>query len=490
MSKVTKMNYKIYARKSSESDDRQALSIESQISECKKIAEYNGITISNEDILYEAKSAKEPHQRPVFENLAKSIEDGKVNVIITWHPNRLSRNPIDHSRLIDSLDKGKLKKIITPYKTYCNNPDDKFFFGFICSQAKMENDNKSIDVKRGLRKKCEMGFPPNLSKIGYLNDEGEKGKRKLLKDPERFNLIKQLWDQFLTGKYSVRQLRKYANEVLGLTTVQRKKEGGKPLQLSHIYRILIDPFYAGFFYANDENEDKVRYEVNESIPRIITESQYWQAQAMLGRKGKSRPSKNKYSFVYSGKIVCGSCGGSVTAEKKNQLICSKCHQKFSYPGKTNCPYCHTPIDKMEKPTYLHYIYYHCIKKKNPDCPERSIQESDIDKIAGNYYEKNLQISPDLRDWCLTNIKELDCGEQKNKYDQRLSWEREKIQKEHEYDELFKMKMRNLIDEDEFLKHKAELKIEIENIDKTLSGLGGSLNEKMDQIKKTLIWLLE
>lgn len=278
-------------------------------------------------------------------------------------------------------------------------------------------------------------------------------------------------------------MRKYANETLGLTTVQRKKEGGKPLQLSHIYRLLIDPFYAGFFYANDENEDKVRYEVNESIPRVITESQYWQAQAMLGRKGKSRPSKNKYSFVYSGKIVCGSCGGSVTAEKKNQLICSKCHQKFSYPGKINCPYCHTPIDKMEKQTYLHYIYYHCIKKKNPDCPERSIQESDIDKIAGNYYEQNLQISPDLRDWCLSNIKELDCGEQKNKYEQRLSWEREKVQKEHEYDELFKMKMKNLIDEDEFLKHKAELKTEIENINKILIGLGGSLNDKMDQIKK-------
>ena len=212
---MEKVIYKIYARKSSEAEDRQVLSIDSQIGEDKKLAASRGIEVGDGFVISESKSAKNPYQRPIFEQLIKDIESGKVKGIIAWHPNRLSRNAIDAARLIDLFDRGLLVEIITSQQTFKNTPSDKFFFSMLCSQAKMENDNKSLDVKRGLRKKYELGFPPHICKTGYLNSGERKGEKYLVKDPERFDLVQQLFKKYLRERISVRDLLKYSEQVLG-----------------------------------------------------------------------------------------------------------------------------------------------------------------------------------------------------------------------------------------------------------------------------------
>jgi DNA invertase Pin-like site-specific DNA recombinase len=244
---IKKINYKAYPRKSSEADDKQVLSIDSQISELKKLAIDKGITIKDEDVMQESHSAKNAFARPVFEQLVREIEQNKVQGVVAWHPNRLSRNAIDSGRLIQLMDEGKLIEIVTPSQTFRNTPQDKFFFTLMTSQAKMENDSKGIDVKRGLRKKNEMGYPAGIAKTGYKNDYGIKGQRRVIVDSERFELVKQLFLMYLTGKYSVRSLFKHAKEVMGLKTIQRRKEGGTPIHLSRFYELLKEPFYAGFF---------------------------------------------------------------------------------------------------------------------------------------------------------------------------------------------------------------------------------------------------
>ncbi|MEI6479610.1 MAG: recombinase family protein [bacterium] len=483
--------YRGYARKSTEAEDRQALSIESQVSEDIKIAAGHNIVLSELDILRESKSAKNAFGRAIFEELVKSIEDGKVQGIIAWHANRLSRNAIDAARLIDLFDKGNLLEIVTQQQVFRNTPQDKFMLTLFCSQAKMENDNKSIDVRRGLLKKCEMGYPPGVAKVGYVNDYGEKGKRCILPDSERFELVKKLWEMFLTGKYSVRKLLEYSDKTLGLRTIQRSKEGGKPIKLSRIYEMLKDPFYAGFFYAKDEHGTPVRYLVNRSVPRMITEAEYWRVQAMLGRQGRPCPSVNKQSFAYTGLTRCGSCGGAVTAEHKYQLICSSCKKKFAYPNKTQCPGCCINIDKMDKPVYLHYIYYHCTKRRKPDCPEGCVQEGYIDGFMAKHAEEKLQISPALRDWCLNHFEEILADQKKTKLDIQLSWERELGKKQKEYDELLKMKMRGTIDDDDFLRLKATIKGEIEQAEKTLSSANGISTEKvLDEARRTFNLMVE
>ena len=135
---IKSITFRAYARKSSEQEERQALSISSQTEWIQKSIQDCGIALDeNEDILTETKSAKKSYTRPVFGQLVEDIEKGKVQGIIAWHPDRLSRNAGDAGRLIDLFDEGKIKLIITNTQTFRNTPSDKFFFGMLCSQAKM-----------------------------------------------------------------------------------------------------------------------------------------------------------------------------------------------------------------------------------------------------------------------------------------------------------------------------------------------------------------
>src|SRR3989344_8654721 len=94
--RMDKIKYFLYARKSSESEDRQMASIESQIVELQKIAREYGLEVA--DIYSESRSAKEPG-RPVFNEMLQDIQAGKANGIICWKLNRLARNPIDGGQI-------------------------------------------------------------------------------------------------------------------------------------------------------------------------------------------------------------------------------------------------------------------------------------------------------------------------------------------------------------------------------------------------------
>ena len=96
-----KIEYGFYGRKSTESEDRQILSIISQVDEANKIAQSLNTHIAEEYFLTESKSAKIPNNRPEFKKLVDFIEKGKITGIIVWHPDRLSRNSIDAAILID-----------------------------------------------------------------------------------------------------------------------------------------------------------------------------------------------------------------------------------------------------------------------------------------------------------------------------------------------------------------------------------------------------
>ena len=150
------LKYCLYARKSTESDERQALSIDSQVKEMLQIAERENLEIV--DIRRESKSAKDSGNRPIFKELIKDITEEKFNSIITWAPDRLSRNAGDLGSLVDLMDEKKLMSIRTFGQTFSNSPNEKFLLMILCSQAKLENDNRGINVKRGLRARCEMGL--------------------------------------------------------------------------------------------------------------------------------------------------------------------------------------------------------------------------------------------------------------------------------------------------------------------------------------------
>ena len=229
----------IYARKSSESEDRQILSVEAQIKELNAVALNQGLKIV--EVFSEAKSAKAPG-RPVFNKMMKSVfENGGVN-ILCWKLDRLARNPVDGGSLIWAVEQKKMRRIITPHREFQNSGDDKFWMQLEFGIAKKYVDDLSDNVKRGIRAKLDKGILPGKSPLGYLNN---KENKTIVKDPNRFYLVRKIWEIVLSGDYNIQELLKTANEDWGLTTPQCKFIGGKPLTRSGLYRLLSNPFYYG-----------------------------------------------------------------------------------------------------------------------------------------------------------------------------------------------------------------------------------------------------
>jgi DNA invertase Pin-like site-specific DNA recombinase len=384
------MRYFIYCRKSSEAEDRQVLSIESQISELKRLAEKLNLNVV--DAFTESQSAKAPG-RPVFNEMIKRINHGKAEGIICWKLDRLARNPIDGGQIIWMLQKGVIKHIQTYDRSYY--PEDNVLLMSV--EFGMANQfilDLSRNVRRGLRAKLGKGWRPNLAPLGYLNDKTKgKGRGEIIKDPERFELVKRIWELMVSGRHTPPKILDIATNKWGLRT-----RSGKTMSRSMIYRILTNPFYAGLF---EYPKGSGNWYQGKHAP-MITLEEYDRVQVLLGRKGNPRP--QKHNLAFRGSIRCGECGAMVTPDEKNQIICSNCKYKFSFNNKPTCPRCQTPIEKMEKPTILRYLYYHCTKRKNPDCSQGSIEIRELERQIDEVLSR-IQISEGFKNWAIKYLKE-------------------------------------------------------------------------------------
>src|SRR5262245_58293582 len=107
----TALKYFLYARKSTDREDMQALSIDAQLSELRQFADREQLSLAGE--LVEKQSAKIPG-RPIFNQMLERIEAGEAAGILAWHPDRLARNSVDGGRVIYLLDTGKLHSLKFP----------------------------------------------------------------------------------------------------------------------------------------------------------------------------------------------------------------------------------------------------------------------------------------------------------------------------------------------------------------------------------------
>ena len=137
----------LYARKSTDVEDKQVLSIDAQLTELREYAVRENIEISAEYI--EKQSAKVPG-RPIFNKMIKEIETFGGN-ILAWNPDRLARNSVDGGKVIYLLDTGKLASIKFPTFWFYNTGQGKFMINMAFGQSKYYVDSLSENTKRGLR---------------------------------------------------------------------------------------------------------------------------------------------------------------------------------------------------------------------------------------------------------------------------------------------------------------------------------------------------
>ena len=334
------LHYCLYARKSSEDEERQALSIESQIKEMNKLVERDHLSIVM--VKTEAHSAKNSGEREVFNNMIDELKAGKYNAILTWHPDRLSRNAGDLGRLIDLMDSKHLSEIRTYNQTFSNSPNDKFLLMILGSEAKLENDNRGINVKRGLRTLVEKGLWPGVAPLGYTN-VGEKGNRGIVKiDLPRAHIVQMMFEKASEG-WSQHHIRNWLTEELDFVSPNKKH-----IVLAGVQRVLRRTFYYGMF----EYPKKSGHWYKGAHQPLISKELFDKVQLEMTKKSRQTRIYRK-DFAYLNLMKCGLCGSTVTAEEKFKVL--------------------------KDGSIARYVYYGCDRAKDPHCKLRYIREDDLIK---------------------------------------------------------------------------------------------------------------
>ena len=340
---MEKQKFFLYARKSTDVEDKQVLSIDAQLTELRTFAREQNLEVVEEFI--EKQSAKIPG-RPIFGQMLKRIERGEANGIISWHPDRLARNSVDGGQIIYLLDIGKLASMKFPSHWFENTPQGKFSLSMAFVQSKYYVDSLSENTKRGLRQKVRMGIFPSQAPLGYINDSRTK---TIVVEKKKAKIIRLAFERYAKGN---QRLEDISNFLAKNGIVSR---GGKKIHKNRATFILSNPFYTGLFnYAGELHEGKHEPIISKKLFDSVQEVMKLRGQPE--RKAKNEPQP------FCGLLSCTECGMMITGEYK--------------------------VKKQKNGNVHNYTYYHCTKKnKSIKCSQPCIRQEDLDCQLSSLIQK-------------------------------------------------------------------------------------------------------
>lgn len=439
--------YILYARKSTESEDRQALSIQSQIDKVK--AKFPDINIVR--LFKESKSAFKPDERADFQEMISIIKDGKADGIVAYHPDRISRNEIDAATVTYLTRTGVIKDLQFTSYNFDNTPDGIMQLQTALSQSQYSSSKLSIDVKRGLNDKLQMGIRPNRVPQGWTNDYiSPKGMKTIGVDQKRFSVLRKSWDMVLSGLHTPPQALKRLNNEWGYRTRKTKRMGGKPMSRSGIYKMFTNPFYAGQIRQQDGTWTVATHKA------MVTLIEYDRVQRLLGRKGN--PRAKHYDYCYKPLLTCGDCQGCITAETKRKIIKSTGEQK-------------------------EYIFYHCTHNKDENCRQGSIEERELTDMMEVEMQK-YTIIPQFKDWALEMLNKYNDAEINQRRRLHEMQTATILQTQKEIDSLTQMRYRELLSDEEYLQQKNPLLRQLKKLQEELNDTHARAEQWLELTEKT------
>jgi len=433
------IRYFLYARKSSESEDKQVASIPSQIHELTTMAKERGLVIAN--TFTEEKSAKAPG-RPFFNEMLDRIQQGKANGIICWKLDRLARNPIDGGKINWMLQQGIIQHIQTFQRGYLPS-DNVLMMNLEFGMANQFVLDLSANTKRGMRKKVEDGWFPHKPPIGYLSNKHRLPDiPPIFKDKDKFALVKQLWDTMLTKRCTVKYIYELANDL------ELKTHSGRRLTEGQCHLMLHNPFYYGYF-----NWKGAIYKGNHAP--MISKQQFDEVQAIIA--GRSFTCSKTHSFAYTGLIRCGECGAAITAEDKIK------HQKNG--------------------NIHHYTYYRCTKRLKK-CSQKPVRLEQLEDQITNVLER-IEIPSSFHKWAIKQLKAEQASETEDQKEivtaHRKAWDACK----RKLDVLFDLRLSGEVSPDEFARHKERLIQEKHKYDELINDATTRVETWFDRAEKML-----
>lgn len=311
----------IYIRVSTEDQAREGFSLGEQEEKLKQLCDYKGYEVYK--VYCDAGiSAKDMEHRPKFQEMLKDMKDGKINYIVAYKLDRVTRSVRDLEELISLLEKYNTYLVCDRDDVNTSTANGRFFVRMLTVLSQLEIEIVSERTKFGLNGAIKSGHLPGQVALGFKKD----GNRKTIIDPATAPIVKRVFDLYLQGKTFL-QISNIFNE---------EKVLNKNWKDTHIERIINNRLYMGDYEMYKrlkewKNVEPVIYMnvVDPIIPRYIWEE--CQAQKIINQRTYTRD--RVYTFFQ--KLKCPKCGkimkckGSGGKRKKYVYYnCEDCHENI------------------------------------------------------------------------------------------------------------------------------------------------------------------
>ena len=309
----------LYPRVSTEDQSRFGHSLDEQEDRLRKLCEFKGYKIYK---VYreEGVSAKNTN-RPKFQEMIQDMKDGKINKIIVYKLDRLTRSIKDLETICTLLEEYHcdLESVAEEINTV--NANGKFFIRMLTILAQLEIERTSERTKFGLVGAAKKGHISGKPALGYTKKDKSK---KLVIDDLEAEVVKRIFSMYLEGS-SVCYICEKFNEENVLN---------RHWATTTVDKILSNKIYIGNIEHGKKNKKNAQIFENV-VPTIIDKTTFDMVQK---RKEKNLKNfKRKRTYIFMQKILCPKChkimGGesstSGTGDKHIYYKCNCCKKRIS-----------------------------------------------------------------------------------------------------------------------------------------------------------------
>ncbi len=287
-------------------EQKEGYSIDAQLTRLRKYCEQKGLEVIKEFVIVESSTRGE---REKFYEMINFIKKQKETInLVCDKVDRLQRS-FKEMPIIDELRRsGKLILhffVEGQILDANSNSSQIMAYQMYIMMAESYTNSISDNVKRSFEKMRQEGKITGTAPIGYLNKNDGRGKTNIILDPDRAFLVKRIFEEYSTGLYSLKEIRKKTIE----WNLKNKTKSNTYLSVSQIDKLLKNKFYYGV--ATYKGQD-----YKHIYPHIIDKDLFDKCDDVRNGRHRNRSNTTKTDFIFKGMIKCKNCGCTVTPELK------------------------------------------------------------------------------------------------------------------------------------------------------------------------------
>ncbi len=357
------MNCVVYLRVSTKdqalkADSEEGYSIPAQRDACVKYIKEKGWKLIDEylDRGESARSARRPQLQEMLGRIAKQKD---VQVVIVHKIDRLARNMEDHVAIKAILTKAGCS-LVSVVENFEDNASGHLVEGIHALMAEFYSANLGAETKKGMVQKTKQGGWAGMAPLGYLNIQTPMNGRLLRSievDEERAPFVKQLFDLYATGDFSLHELEEKLYK-LGFRSKGTAKQLPGKVHKSRLASMVQNPFYIGTIRWNG-------IETKGIHQPLISKDLWDRVQEVVKVRNVAGERRRKHPHYLRGTVYCGECGSRMSSDIKTKN------------GKE-------------------YLYFYCLgQKRRNGCKQKYISGEDLEKLIVDTY-KTFQMPEGLR----------------------------------------------------------------------------------------------